>query len=62
MQTRIKEHLGRMLTQIACSTSKEFRSEVRFYKKNDFKVITKSRNFVCLERDIETVEIILIKG
>lgn len=50
-----------MLTQIACSSGKEFRSEVRFYKKNDFKVITKSRNFVCLERDIETVEIILIK-
>ena len=62
MQTRIKEHLGRMLTQIACTSGKEFRSEVRFYKKNDFKVITKSRNFVCLERNIETVEIILIKG
>lgn len=51
-----------MLTQIACNTSREFRSELKFYKRNGFTVITKSKDFVCLERDIETVEIILIKG
>lgn len=62
MQSRITEHLGRMLTDVTVSSRKEFKKEVRFYKKQGFQVVTRSKDFICLDRDFETVRIIVIKG
>lgn len=61
MQTRIKERLGRMETNIFVDNWREFQQEKKFYIKNDFKVITKSKDFICLERDIETVKILRLR-
>lgn len=61
MITRMAERFGRMNTDIIVESRRELRKEARFYKKAEFVVITKSKDFVALERGCEVIRITLIR-